>query len=118
MGYRPVARRATGLIVKYRVHDHFEGTIPLYFSDDFESHFRMTTQACHSCSHAHVHITRSFVHVFSHYSPKLVVAAAIRCSNVEERNLSRMSDRKLEDQSHVEFDFRARRNWARAAIVK
>ncbi|XP_022801459.1 uncharacterized protein LOC111339136 [Stylophora pistillata] len=29
-----------------RVCDFFEGTIPLYFPDEFKSHFRMTRQTC------------------------------------------------------------------------
>ena len=29
-----------------RVHDYFEGTIPLYFPDEFKGHFRMTRETC------------------------------------------------------------------------
>ena len=43
--------------------------------------------------------------------------AHITCSLHEFSHISRLSDRKLPDQSHVDFDFRARRNCARAGIV-
>ena len=38
-----------------RVRDYFEGTIPLYFPDEFKGHFRMTRnlRAVHSHRHAH-----------------------------------------------------------------
>ena len=29
-----------------RVRDYFEGTIPLYFPDEFKGHFRMTRETC------------------------------------------------------------------------
>lgn len=29
-----------------RVHDYFEGMIPLYFPDEFKGHFRMTRETC------------------------------------------------------------------------
>lgn len=50
--------------------------------------------------------------VFSHYL--LTLVWPIHCHNVEVRDLSRLSDRKLEDETHV----RARRNWTRAGMVE
>ena len=36
------------------VRDYTECTTPLYFPDEFKSHFRMTRQAVHPRGHAHI----------------------------------------------------------------
>ena len=46
------------------VPNRIKGTIPLYFPDEFKSHFGMTRQAVHF--HDHAHISHS-LHTFLHY---------------------------------------------------
>ena len=67
-------------------------TVPLYFPDEFKSHFRMTSELfTRVYSSAYAHISRSSV--FSHYSLKLV--RLIHCNNVAVRYFNRLSDRGL-----------------------
>ena len=78
-----------------RVLNYFEGMIPLYFPDEFKSlsNDEASCSLAWSCPHF-----------------ALLTKACCGQSTVE--------DRKLEDQSHVEFDFWARRNWIQTEMVE
>ena len=111
-----------------RVRDYFEGTIPLYFPDEFKGHFRMTRETCELLTRAVMPTGRI---PLGNESGR----AAIPCIFALLTKVCRGSGAKVVQKniqvicriitsgtlilsrrigSHVEFDFRALRNWARA----
>ena len=104
-----------------RVRDYFEGTIPLYFPDEFKGHFRMTRETCELFTRAVMPTGRIPLGNGSGRAaippPKQVLAFLWCMANQEPARA--VADRfDITLSSHVEFDFRALRNWARAGMVE
>ena len=79
-----------------RVRDYFEGTIPFYFPDEFKGHFRIFALLTKVCRGSGAKVVQKNIQVIC------------RIITIGTLILSRRIG------SHVEFDFRALRNWARA----
>ena len=151
-----------------RVCDYFEGTIPLYFPDEFKGHFRMTRETCELFTRAIMPTGRiplgngsgraaipppkqvlAFLWCMANQEPARAVADRfdITLSSVDRvicifallTKVCRGAGAKVVQKniqvicriitsgtlilsrrigSHVEFDFRALRNWARAGMVE
>ena len=92
-----------------RVRDYFEGTIPLYFPDEFKGHIRRTRETCEL-----IFIFALLTKVCCGSGAKKVQKnIQVICRIITSGTL--ILSRRI--GSH-EFDFRALRNWARAGMVE